>query len=104
MQRTLPSNRGNHLLRTSHAVQISLVTMVVVGSRAEVEAEVEAEVVVVPRGQNPAVGLVAEVVPDHQVPQGQNPPAAMVPPQGDAYSEANLAEPAEAPSISQWCN
>ena len=104
MQRTLPSNRGIHLLRTSHAVQISLVTMVVVGSRAEVEAEVEAEVVVVPRGQNPAVGLVAEVVPDDQVPQGQNPPAAMVPPQGDAYSEANLAEPAEAPRISQWCN
>ena len=103
MQRTLPSNRGNHLLRTSHAVQISLVTMVARGV-AKVVVGVEAEVVVVPRGQNPAVGLVAEVVPDHQVPQGQNPPAAMVPPDNHAYSEANLAEPAQAPSISEWCN
>ena len=62
MQRTLPSNRGKHLLRTSHAVQIPLVTMVARGV-AKVVVGVEAEVVVVPRGQDPAMEMVAEVVP-----------------------------------------
>ena len=62
MQRTLPSNLGKHLLRTSHAVQIPLVAMVTKGV-AKVLVEVEAEVVVVHRGQDPAMEMVAEVVP-----------------------------------------
>ena len=62
MQCTLPSNLGNHLLRTTHAVQIPLVAMVTKGV-AKVLVWVEAEVVVVHHGQDPAMDMVAEVVP-----------------------------------------
>ena len=62
MQCTLPSNLGNHLLRTTHAVQIPLVTMVTRGL-AKMVVRVKAEVVVVLHGHTNQMSMVAEVVP-----------------------------------------